>query len=245
MRTWLCLIGLLLGSIGGNAIGRFPAAVSAQTTSQGVDLTLRIPRTAYPRDALVRVTVMVQNPSRQAVTIADSGGRLGLWVDVLNASGAVVYSSEGQGGIPGQLIPPVETRVLQPGQSLQTHPYIVLRGSRIRAVVNTSARVDGRPTPIQLTRGNAPHLLVYTQPDLHAVLHPANIHQHGTPLITMTTTCADSPMPVGTPGWVAAPALSRSVYRVSAACGRPLVWHLAAGWPNESVVDVEIREPPA
>jgi hypothetical protein len=23
MRTWLCLIGLLLGSIGGNAIGRF------------------------------------------------------------------------------------------------------------------------------------------------------------------------------------------------------------------------------
>ncbi len=48
MHTWLCLIGLLLGSIGGNAIGRFPAAVLARTTSEGVDLTLRIRRTAYP-----------------------------------------------------------------------------------------------------------------------------------------------------------------------------------------------------
>ncbi|MDQ2742018.1 MAG: hypothetical protein M3Z66_06930 [Chloroflexota bacterium] len=197
------------------------------------------------RDALIRVTVKVQNPTRQAVTIADSGGRLGLWVEVLNANGAVVYSSEGQGGIPGQLIPPAETRVLQPGQSLQAHPYIVLSGSHIRAVVNTSARLDGRPTPIQLTRGNAPHLLVYTYPDLHAVLRSADIHERGKPLITMTSTCADSPVPIGISGWVAAPALSRHVYRLSAACAHPLAWHLAAGWLNEPVVDVEIREPPA
>jgi len=127
MRTRLCLIGLLLGSTGGNAISLPLAAVSAQTTSQGLNLTLMVPRTVYPRDALVRVTVTVQNASPHAMTIADSGGRLGLWVDVLNVSGTVVYSSEGQGSIPGQLVPPVQTRVLQPGQSLQAHPYIVLR----------------------------------------------------------------------------------------------------------------------
>ncbi len=244
MRTWLCLIGLLLGSTGRNAVRVPRVTVSAQTKAQGLNLTLLVPRTVYPRDALVRVTVTVRNASPHAVTIADSGGRLGLWVDVLNVSGAVVYSSEGQGSIPGQLIPPVQTRVLQPGQSLQAHPYIVLRGSLIRAVVNTSDPADGKPTLIQLTRGDAPRLLVYTQPGLHALLRPAIIHQRGKPLITMTTTCADSPMPVGTPGWIAAPAPTRNVYRLSATCAHPLVWHLAAGWLNESVVDVEIREPP-
>jgi hypothetical protein len=146
----------------------------------GMRLSLTMPRRSYPRNALARVTVRVQNVSTHAVTYLVSGSALSgvstPQVQAFDRLGKVVFPSvqseepmlTGAGSI---------SVLLHPHTSRVFRDLVIVRGARLRATVEFTPRAqpfDGvqypqnllatRAVTVGLTRADPPTIAVRSTP---------------------------------------------------------------------------------
>jgi hypothetical protein len=116
------------------------SAVQIETTTHGVKLFLSIPRRTYPRNALVRVTVRLQNISRRTVLVSGNNPST---VVVLDASHRAVYWPDtpflGQ-ALFGESVPPRLPLKLRPQQRPVNSFFLILRGPLLQAEATLDAR---------------------------------------------------------------------------------------------------------
>ncbi len=160
------------------------AGVQVAITSGGVRLSLQLAARAYPRNALVPVTVQLKNHTRRALTmgtcLADS-----LVPEVVGNDGSVQYPpvlpppGAPFSPCPGPYFHPPVSRIA-PGGVVVRHVYVMLRSLRLRATaqLRLNAR-QAKPTilttpllrvrPVSLA---GPRLRLYASTPLHAAVSP-------------------------------------------------------------------------
>jgi hypothetical protein len=131
--------------------------IMASAVSHGVHISLLIPRQTYPKDALVRFTVTLQNVSHFNRYLQDWppdwGGRYSPHIVMRTAGGHLVYEEE----LSSFLAPTPGSSggnyVLRPGATLTRHIRFVLEAGQVQAVekvfdgyTSFSSR-PGTPTP--------------------------------------------------------------------------------------------------
>ena len=140
--------------------------VSVSTVSaDGVRFTLTLPRTVYPRNALVRPTVRIQNVGRHTIftRIGDGCTSTNPSVEVFSRQGrlmdqgpSVAFDNPGCKYVPGQ--------PFTPGQVVVRHVFAVLRGRYLRAVLtigkNLNAQDVSAKLTVRLVAGEAPTVTI-------------------------------------------------------------------------------------
>ncbi len=232
------------------------AAVRTQIVTDGVRLTLSLPKRMYPRNALVRATVTVHNVSRREVYVVERGsadnGFQTPQVEVVGPDGNVVYPP----ALSMQFLPRPgqvgSTSILLPKQTIVWNEYVILRATRIRTwldIQTSSApdapqrRVMTPPLMLHLVSGTAPRVtLRVTGSRVVAVLHPM-WRAHG-PLVYMDSgTCVYPGLGTQYPEhftWI--PALRhRFTLQAEPAlgpCPDVLAWRAIAGWNGQPVAQI-------
>ncbi len=166
-------------------------SVTTWAEAGGLKLTLTVPRRVYPRNALARVRVSLQNVTTHTVGYWTPGinpiGYDSPQTEVLSSSGKVLFPP----AMPYMPEIPGPAPVLEPvgaGGTVTESEYIVVRGARIRATqrfVPQGTRYTGlpprvlttRPILVRLTSEPAPTLVVHgasTQPAID-VTRPPNV----------------------------------------------------------------------
>src|SRR5579875_3419188 len=119
--------------------GSGKAPLVARSVSRGLRLTLMAPDRAYPRFAVVRLTVRLRNVSHHAIALGAFCTRYNPFVQVLDGAGTIVYP-------PALHYPPISsgacgigTNVVQPGGTRQKLVFAILRGRFLRVAVDTGA----------------------------------------------------------------------------------------------------------
>lgn len=243
------------------------ALVSASRTAHGIRLTLTLGRNVYPRAALVRATIRVENVSNHVVNLwGPSAGGNGVYypeVDVLGRHGRTVFPPALHYGPVGPGQPRPFPNPLTPGQSFVRHGFIVLRGNRVRAQVpidlnNTLPGFTLRTPAIQVT------LTKPDRPRTHIQGFPEGVRLEPRGPVTgrlhymLWTQCYYAPPADVTENglglWTTTSTSVTTVVRagrgevITPACpaleaggrvGNALQWHLIAGWPNHSTVIVD------
>jgi hypothetical protein len=133
--TLVLLLGACLCAPASSANAQ--SSVDVYTVAHGVRLALLVPRSDYPANALIKVTLTVQNVSTRPVNVGrDSNGDCESYsphATVETDSGAILYPP---------VIPPGSLRScpdaggyagLFPGETVTTQQYVVLRSGRLRA----------------------------------------------------------------------------------------------------------------
>jgi hypothetical protein len=215
------------------------SGLKVSAMSHGVRVVLVVPKSVYPKNALVQVTVTVHNMTGRAVTLGARCSDGGPQVDVTSPSGRKIY--------PPSLLPaPLivggcfhrAAQRIAPHRSLVVRHYVVLYGPGIRASVRlvSGIVVETRPATVSLTHGQVPTVMLSTRGGLHAIVqHPPNAQgpllfrgwwsclQHG-----MRFSHID-PTWTSTKGNIAWPMLHGDN------CTRITVWHTYAGYVNTPV----------
>jgi hypothetical protein len=115
------------------------SAVQIETTTHGVKLSLSVPRRSYPRNALVRVTVRLENVSGHTVLVSGNNPAM---VVVSDASHQVVYWPDapfmGQ-ELFGQSMARRPTIHLRPHHHLARSFFVILRGPFLQAQATLGA----------------------------------------------------------------------------------------------------------
>ena len=220
---------------------------------RGIQLTLSLDRTVFPRNALVRVTVRARNISAQAVTLSS-----GPDISVLNSMGQEVYSAGRDSHPP--IFPSVSTAgrpIAQPkgggpffltvraGQVLTQHVFLVLRGSWLQPrvgvfhqrdprqpYVGTTEVMTSRPMRVQLTQEVPPQIIITTHSQRTVVtIKPGNVAWQGVPRYMAVQSCGISS--TGTLRWTPASNYSNGAYHLRMHCAAAASeWHLAVAWLN-------------
>jgi hypothetical protein len=219
--------------------------ITVTTVSHGIKLTLVVPGGTYPRNALVKLTVVVQNVSHYAVLT-----RLGPQCETTNNPSIEVSNGK------GQLTPQLPSIMhdgrgcgvtiglpLMPRQSELQHVVAVLSGAYVRAVLYVGRYLaKGFRTPrgqIHLTTGTA----------LIATLHPSNIGPYATvqrpsgakgPLYFVESALCGSPAhPQGKEvNLIWSPTLFDRIY---SGCAGTQDWHGLVGYLNYPVATINYR----
>lgn len=162
-------------------------ALRVEASLDGVKLVLTLPRRTYPRGALARVTLRVENLYPNSVSLHSRCGIGNPAVEVLDSSGATAYP-------PPTAPPPIDyqhvmcrsappPRFTRP-QSFDVTEYVLLRGGQIRAVAaidvlqgsgtGRTIQMATLVTPsitVRLTRPHRPSLVLRkSRSGLYAVL---------------------------------------------------------------------------
>jgi hypothetical protein len=225
-----------------HAIARTGSGITASTTAHGVKLTLVVPRRTYPRNALVKFSVTVQNVSHYVV-LTSLGSLCGLTsnpsIEVSNGKGQPtpqLPSSTFAGSTCGAII----GRPLLPQRSERLHVVGVMSGAYIRAVLHIGrylAKAFGTPrVQIRLTASTP----------LIAAIHQSNIGPYATvrrparakgPLYFVESAmCGSSTHPRGREvSLVWSPIVFNRVY---SGCAGPQNWHGLAGYLNYPVATI-------
>lgn len=251
----------------GQGAGSSPLTVSAR--SHGVLLMLMVPGRVYPRHALVQVTVIVKNLSRVPISGPEHVGmNTDPEVEVLDSQNRVLYPPPfPTPAFPTSFKHPVPPSTA-PGEVLVEHPFVVLHGDRLHAVLAFQSilgaggppqRLTVRTPVVHLTLVSAPRptVTLHGRPRMSAVLQPATRHQRGALYHVGWFSCRlgngqaryggsgfyeDFPTPGPGP-----PLLVGYLYLwvptsskvLRPGCGAPLEWHVVAGWVNQSVVTID------
>jgi len=218
----------------------------ASMVTHGLRMTLEVPRSAYPRNAVIVATLSIRNISHHAVSIMS--GLNAPRVAVSDASGQEMYDPGtplGDLTLAPQMGPGPESFGLLPEKSWIAHDYVILRGNTLEArVILGDVRSSGQEVSInrprlvlRLTNEPAPQVALSTPP-LKAKLMP--LWRESTPLISVSQSQCASTVTGG--GWVA---VKRGVMLpdVGAAC-QPNVWHAIASWLNHPVATIAYRATP-
>jgi hypothetical protein len=154
--------------------------ITMWATGGGMRLSLTVPRRIYPRNALARVTIRVQNVSTHVVTYLSPGDGLpgvsAPQVQALDRLGRVVFPpvQNEAPAIPG---PASFWVLLHPGGSRTFYDLVIVRGARLRATLQFTPRAqpfDGvqypqnllatRAVTVGLTRADPPAITVRSTP---------------------------------------------------------------------------------
>ncbi len=209
-----------------------------------VRLSLSVPASTYPRNALVRVTVRLRNISAHPIHLnpPDCGTR-SISVDVLNAAGRILYPPILAGTpLPNCGVTTGPGRSVAPGQTLTITELVVLRGWRVqaRADITEAGTILGAPERVTLTRADPPVVAVHTQPDLHADLtRPARAR--GPLWYFAWGRCRSGESGQSMTGmldWRSA-AGTRLPAAVPQGCTGSPEWHALAGWVGHTVAHID------
>jgi hypothetical protein len=223
--------------------GRTVAAPRFAADASGLQLSLVLPRHSYPRNALVRVAVRLQNVSSSPVRIyRDACPNGSVFVEVVNRKGQVVYPPivPGAGMVPCPF--PIATYTLRPGQAQTRHVLAILRADRLRpvAVLPGETSVSTDLVTVPLTRGHAPRVTVRPSPQPEAVVQPAG-QQSGPLYYADYGTCLDG-SGWGHLRWQSIRAAA-GTYTVRPPC-HAAAWSLVAGFLGPPVASVRYGTPP-
>lgn len=225
----------------------------ATAVSHGLEIGLSLQQDVFPRKALIRVTLRLRNLTARPLMF-------GVWpeVQVLNRAGRVVYRAGydsypdvvhlrtfpsgpigGGGGFPSPL---------RPGQSSVRQIFLVMRGARIRPVVelftpqHPHASIGfttayGPTIRVRLVRGRPPHIVVSRTGldgyEMHALVTSGNPAQRGTFWYMAVELCGRYSSN-GTLDWSPVLSFGPGVPQLMTSClGRPTEWHIAVAWLNQ------------
>jgi hypothetical protein len=167
--------------------------------SHGIKLSLIASKSEYPRDALVQVTVRIDNVSDRAITMRE----FSVWNPEVRAetgSGEMIFRSGeallepfSHGPAPGQFM-------LVPGESTEQQVHVILRAERLRPEVvlienRRSTVVIGQSVSVALYPEEAPHVRLHLDP-LYADIEPA-VPVDGALLYQEVCSCGPSRSPSG------------------------------------------------
>lgn len=227
----------------------------------GVNLRLRIPRRAYPHNALVRVTVRAANVSQHTVHVTSTPQ----YGDCPTVQPVIrMQSRDGRRnfspGLFGLSIHgcPFPTQagprsVLKPGHALTTTQYIVLRGARLQAAFTIlhGRRAVGITTPALVVHGvsvPSPRVAVHGGTRPYAIVTPpAGVH--GGMLAQSGWQCLKRSPEPGSPtkdggSTPLAPADPRHLTPgLAPSCGPVLWWVAVVGWEGYPVAEINYRRP--
>jgi hypothetical protein len=213
-----------------------------EVTSSGIMLSLVVPQRHYPRDALARVTVQLQNVSQQIVTVAEPCTSDNPVVQVTNGR-HVVYPP--LLALPGGVRPscnapaPPTPLYLQPGGVVKGPHFVIVRAPNLRAVVTllvngVEAHVSTPTVVLGLDALRRPQVTLSTAPTVLADIRPAAAPQGVMRWVDWSRCPADGGPQIGQ----RLTAWNTGGSPLTPPCPRPLEWHVIAGWPNQSVAHI-------
>jgi hypothetical protein len=155
------------------------SAIRVDTITHGVKLSLSIPRQTYPKDALVTVTVRLQNVSRHTLLVLGNNPST---VSVFDSSHQAVYwprtpfMDRSFAHLSGPRHPPIK---LRPRKQLVTSYFVILRGPLLQAQATVGPQgkehdIQGPMLSLTLTDEAPPTVTVMETPTLHATITPAS-----------------------------------------------------------------------
>jgi hypothetical protein len=230
------------------------SSITVSTTSHGIRLTLEVPRRSYLQDALIDVTVKLENISRETKALMVSCSQPNPEVRVMTVSGAELYPPAVSSDVPalgcGMSFP---AQVLS-GASLVFHPHIILRSFNVQAAVQLADRwtpgtgtgpvteVDTKPISLALATGQPPTFTVTTFPNVSVDVHPI-AHTKGRLFFQYSSQCFRSD---GTGDanlsrfWSAIRGTRIPLF--DSPCPR-MKFQVVAGYPNQPVATVNYTSP--
>jgi hypothetical protein len=222
------------------------SAIRVETVAHGVRLSLSIPRRTYPKNALVTVTVRLQNVSRHTVLVSVNNYPDAI---VLDSAHQEVYSARDPLSDralfaligPGPR-PPMK---LRPHHGITISYFVILRGPLLQAhaMIDTGGKeleVHGPILPLTLTHEALPRVTVIETPTLHATITPPP-GVSAPPYFVEQTRCADNDIMTGR-GWQAAPTDDLTP-EFATDCTKPGAWVAVAGWLNHPVASIDYTAP--
>jgi len=239
-----------------SAVQAHPAEhLTVSTVSHGVKLTLTAPHRDYPENALIRVSVRLENLSHHWKTVRGSGPLCGSnrpSAEVTTSAGLAVYPP----AIPfvfascGRVL--FGTRLL-PGGVLQAHPLIILRGNRVQAyasIDNQGTEIITKPLVLHLFPGVAPRVTITKTPFLQAAVRPTNEGTKKRLYFLYGYRCPGDPADDGFIGtasgvfqWQSTTLSHHGAYLFQVGCDNPIAWHVVAGYLNQPVATIDYRSP--
>lgn len=226
--------------------------IRVNTTQSGLKLSLLLPHRTYPRNALVRVSIRVQNVSNHAIDLARNGCPFGtVYAEVLTKAGFLAYPpiTPGWPHNPCPRFMPIRT--LMPHHALTRHTYVILRGPRMKAAVlvhstlQLTRLVTGAILSLHLVSGKRPHVTLYTSGELSATLRPA-VTPHG-PLLWNSWARCDDGRAYGTNTWLGGGgSLGRTIAPSVFAPPDCTVsaWYAFAGWVGQPIARITYPRAP-
>jgi hypothetical protein len=221
------------------------ASVSTSTVSDGMRLTLTLPRRVYLRNALVRATVRMQNVSHHTILtrIGDGCSSTNPSIEVFDGLGHLINQ--------GPLIefgnlgcPAIFGQPFLPGHTVRHHVFAVLRGRYARAVLNVGKNLNGQIiTPklsVRLVHGEAP-IVTIKQSNVGPFAQVDRPHGASGPLYFVGSARCGSAS--NFKGYSTTPLWSRAaiaeVNRVYSGCYGAQEWHALAGYLNFPVATID------
>jgi hypothetical protein len=250
------LLSLLPGTAGVIASShRSSVRQPAQSTvvAHGVRLSVATSKNAYPRDALIRTSIRLDNLSQHVVKLALQCSSGFLEAQAVSRSGGVRYPplfKEGYGpALPCKIGTP--PRAVPPGHSIIRTQYVILRTHRLRAVadlgrVGMPLLVMTPPLVLRFTPSTPPLASLISAPRLKAKIVPSTSGQRGPLLYQESVLCGSGSSGLVTGGSVTTSwhrRFARRSYLFYPSCSVPLQWHIVAGWVNQPVALIDYPNP--
>ena len=252
------LAGMLLPP--GSAHGTSTRGITVSVVHHGVRLTLYVSRPSYPVGAVVEVEMRVSNLSSQPVELGKTyGWDCGDYAPqprVMLRGREVYPPAVPQTPAPSCLPPPPnQGKLLRPAHALDTHQYVVLRGTEIQADLTLleggkAASLSTPSATVRLTRRDAPRVRVHGgRVPLADVLPPARTSK---PLLYVSGYVRLARRGVvGRRGFVGILGFG-NVWQTQYSTvlmphllpgyKRVVEWHAVAGWLNHSVASIDFSQ---
>jgi len=215
----------------------------------GLDLSLSLPRSVYPRDALAIATVRLRNLSSHVMQLAAPCGDNPAVQVMSGTTGAIVFPPIFRASAGGSCHMRRHrfgvTGVLEPGSALVRQVFIILRGSVVRPTVSIvtglgPSMLTGRALKLTLVDGKPPTFTLSTTPTLSATIRSA-LPVAGPLVYAELYRCGvDSEVTYSEHSgrWQFARG-SRLVPHWPPNCAYPFEWHAVAGWPGQPVAHID------
>jgi hypothetical protein len=225
-----------------------------------VKLSISLPQSSYPREALVRATVRLRNVSRAPVLVGSAPAaecaKIGPAAVVLAPDGTQVYPPAPLGGLMGSCGPyglddPWRLLHLLPGHTMTRHPYVILSGPTVEAVAtyygaDSRATATSKPISVSLYDAPKPAFTLTTSPAVSATIASLPGAPAGGLRMVYQWLCPDEQNARGTGPmvkWLPAQPDAAGAYTFQPGCAQPFQWHVVAGFPNEPVVTIDYCRP--
>jgi hypothetical protein len=209
--------------------------------AHGLKLSLAVSKSTYPRGALIRVAITLQNVARHSIAVGTTWGpecnRWGPGVQVVEAGGQIVYppATEWLLGSCGKELFPLP---LRSGGTVHRTTLAILRAADIQAVamLGTDTLVATPRLHLHLISGPSPQLTLTTQPARITVVPGIGwgdrfyyLYSISCPVTAGETTLT------GWATWTRGATGGDGVFRRSAECSSPVQWRFVGGWLDHPV----------